>query len=153
MSWRYTRASVNNAPLSLSVFLNILNTFKWSIVSLFGEKYANWFVTITILISARWTSVTFVKSARANKDRRDAIRDTWAGMKLYRDARFVTVFIVGRSNSEDDIARKVRAEHEHYGDILLLDLFDASEWVRPALASFKANCIKVVDGTYQQKSL
>ena len=76
----------------------------------------------------RWTSVVMVKSAHNNKDRRDAIRETWGSVKTFNGSRFVTIFILGRSiENSGESSAGLREEHEKFNDILLLNLPDTTE--------------------------
>lgn len=76
----------------------------------------------------RWTSVTIVKSAYGNRDRRDAIRDTWGSCDGFDGAQFITVFLIGQPpKSIPQGGDKIRAEHKAHGDILMVDMPDDGE--------------------------
>ncbi|XP_076813670.1 beta-1,3-galactosyltransferase 5-like [Clavelina lepadiformis] len=77
---------------------------------------------------AKWSMVYLVKSAIYNKERRDAIRETWASVKVFDGAIFQIVFILGKSKSES-VNREINIEASRHGDILLCDELDSSQFV------------------------
>ena len=80
------------------------------------------------MIAVRWTSITIVKSAEGNKNRRDAIRETWGKVRNHNGIRFITVFLLGLPvpNSDEKI-KYIQREHDAFSDILLMDLSDTAE--------------------------
>ena len=69
--------------------------------------------------------MVIVKSALVNKDRRDAIRETWGDMKTYNGIRFITIFLLGRpEHNLEERDKALQREYDTFGDILLLDLQD-----------------------------
>ncbi len=76
--------------------------------------------------------VHFVKTALANRARRDAIRETWASVLGQRTedggvARQEVVFVVGRTTA-DEVQAQVVEESRIYGDVLQFDHDDTARW-------------------------
>jgi len=63
--------------------------------------------------------VHFIKTAAGNFLRREFLRRTWGSVRFVAGGRFATVFVVG--NSEGNVQRILRDEHERYNDILQYD--------------------------------
>ena len=83
--------------------------------------------------------VFVVKSAIKNSDRRNAIRNTWGGVKLYRDVMFEIVFILGNSSDAQAMA-KIETENQKYGDILQYNKKDTAEYVMITIHKCNAYC-------------
>ncbi|XP_077578095.1 N-acetyllactosaminide beta-1,3-N-acetylglucosaminyltransferase 2 [Stigmatopora nigra] len=68
-----------------------------------------------------------IKSAPANFEQRQAVRDTWGRERLHGAGQHVrTVFLLGTASSDDpDLSVLVRFEAEHYGDIVQADFHES----------------------------
>ena len=71
--------------------------------------------------------VFVIKSAVTNQDRRNVIRSTWGGVKVFDDVMFEIIFVLGTS-TDAEITKKVKAESQLYGDILQCDLKDYARY-------------------------
>ncbi|CAK8679079.1 unnamed protein product [Clavelina lepadiformis] len=79
--------------------------------------------------------VIFVKSAAANRDHRQLIRQTWGSIKLIEGRRFFIVFVVG-VNTKSQLA--INHEHEDFHDILQISQLDDYRYIGvKTLASMK----------------
>ncbi|XP_057684794.1 N-acetyllactosaminide beta-1,3-N-acetylglucosaminyltransferase 2-like [Corythoichthys intestinalis] len=68
-----------------------------------------------------------IKSAPANFEQRQAVRDTWGREHLYGAGQHVrTVFLLGTASLDDpDLSALVRFEAEHYGDVVQADFHES----------------------------
>jgi len=64
-----------------------------------------------------------VKSSLNHFDRRKIIRRTWGFENRFSDVSTRTVFILGKSY-DTDLDKRVKEEHEQYGDIVQYDFVD-----------------------------
>jgi len=67
--------------------------------------------------------VFVIKSAIKNFSRRQAIRQTWGGVKIFKQAAFEIVFLLGTFSNEETM-QEVSDENSRYGDILQIDIPD-----------------------------
>ena len=74
-------------------------------------------------LETRWSMVFVIKSAITNYDRRNAIRKIWGGVKVFNDARFEVVFVIGTSTKEGSY-QNILKENKEFGDILQFNVED-----------------------------
>ena len=67
-----------------------------------------------------------VKSALTNFHRRQAIRQTWGSVKVFKDILFQTVFVVG-DTFENEPRKRIAEENRLHGDILQFNIKDTVE--------------------------
>ena len=72
--------------------------------------------------------VFVIKSAIKNTLRRQAIRQTWGGIKNFDQAVFEIVFVLGNS-TDSETMKEIADENSHHGDILQFYMPDAAEYV------------------------
>ena len=73
--------------------------------------------------------VFVVKSSINNIDRRDVIRKTWGKVRVFGNARFATVFVLGNS-TDKNLMRNIMNENKRHGDIIQFNLIDKPEYVQ-----------------------
>ena len=72
--------------------------------------------------------VFVIKSAVINFDRRTAIRKTWGSVKIFGDASFEIVFVLGKPSNKN-FTQNILTEDRKHGDILQFDLEDSAAYV------------------------
>lgn len=66
-----------------------------------------------------------VKSAMANFDQRNAIRNTWGREDIKGDKKVKLLFFIGRKESQDEVDDRIYQEITHNSDIIVIDFIDS----------------------------
>ena len=91
-------------------------------------SYIHRFSYIFYLDHIKWKIVFFVKSSAGNFGRREAIRNTWGSVKVYRSALIKVIFVIGSSNNK--IKSQLEQEIIEHKDILQMDLEESSRYFK-----------------------